>query len=244
MHFDQATSFSQRALGIEDIEEARGLFADHVRSFGIDGFGYGGLDATGHLNPERIVTTLPGAWLNQYINNDYAKIDPAFAMLRQGRVPFQWSRTFARDQVGPEAMAVIDLAGQFGLTDGIVFGIPGPKGLDAAAVLTSSGPAGSLNETFDRGLAHLHIAVLEFHLVVRSLLERRASLAVGCRLTSRERECYLWTARGKSSWEIGQILGISERTVVFHIDNVKRKLGVGSRMQALVKLVMSGEIEP
>ncbi|WP_347336276.1 helix-turn-helix domain-containing protein [Bradyrhizobium viridifuturi] len=41
-----------------------------------------------------------------------------------------------------------------------------------------------------------------------------------------------WVAEGKSSWEIGMILGISVNTVNFHIKNAMRKLGATTRIQA------------
>jgi DNA-binding CsgD family transcriptional regulator len=55
-------------------------------------------------------------------------------------------------------------------------------------------------------------------------------------LSPRERECIGWAAEGKSCWEIGQILNISRRTVAFHLDNAKGKLGVRTNIQAVAAL--------
>lgn len=63
-------------------------------------------------------------------------------------------------------------------------------------------------------------------------------------LTEREIETLTWVARGKSSSEIAEMLGISERTVNFHVENVMRKLDVVSRVQAAVVAVQSGWIRP
>jgi DNA-binding CsgD family transcriptional regulator len=57
-------------------------------------------------------------------------------------------------------------------------------------------------------------------------------------LTARERECLKWSADGKTAWEIGQILGIAERTVVFHLNNTVAKLGVANKTQAIVRAVV------
>jgi DNA-binding response OmpR family regulator len=54
-------------------------------------------------------------------------------------------------------------------------------------------------------------------------------------LRERELEALTWAARGKTFWEIGEILGLSKRTVEFHLDNARRKLGVATRTQALIK---------
>ena len=63
-------------------------------------------------------------------------------------------------------------------------------------------------------------------------------------LSEREKSCLGWTALGKSSWEIGQILSISENTVTFHIKNAMRKLGVSNRTVAVVNAIRLGLIAP
>jgi DNA-binding NarL/FixJ family response regulator len=63
-------------------------------------------------------------------------------------------------------------------------------------------------------------------------------------LTPREVQTLLWVARGKSSAEIAVILEVAERTVNFHIDNVIRKMGVATRVQAAVKATMLGLLNP
>jgi DNA-binding CsgD family transcriptional regulator len=40
---------------------------------------------------------------------------------------------------------------------------------------------------------------------------------------------------GKSDWEIGEILAISERTAHNHVEAAKRLLDVGTRTQAVVQ---------
>jgi DNA-binding CsgD family transcriptional regulator len=52
-------------------------------------------------------------------------------------------------------------------------------------------------------------------------------------LTKREREIMQWLKQGKSTWEISQILCISERTVKFHINNVITKLDAVNRTHAV-----------
>ncbi|MDE5446275.1 helix-turn-helix transcriptional regulator [Bradyrhizobium hipponense] len=54
-------------------------------------------------------------------------------------------------------------------------------------------------------------------------------------LSTREKQCLQWVEEGKSSWEIGVILRISENTVNFHLKNAMRKLEVTTRIQAAIK---------
>jgi LuxR family quorum sensing-dependent transcriptional regulator len=52
-------------------------------------------------------------------------------------------------------------------------------------------------------------------------------------LTPREHEVLQWAARGKSAWEIGEILDIGKRTVEEHAAAAVRKLGAVNRAQAV-----------
>jgi DNA-binding CsgD family transcriptional regulator len=56
---------------------------------------------------------------------------------------------------------------------------------------------------------------------------------LGVSLTAKERDVLKWVIEGKTSWEIGQILATSERTVKFHLKNVYAKLNVCNRAQAV-----------
>ena len=63
-------------------------------------------------------------------------------------------------------------------------------------------------------------------------------------LNSREVEVLTWVSRGKTSLEIAQILGLSKRTVDFHIDNARDKLGTSTRTEAVLKAATGRLIEP
>ncbi len=63
-------------------------------------------------------------------------------------------------------------------------------------------------------------------------------------LSEREIQSLTWAARGKTSTEIAQILELSKRTVDFHIDNARSKLGTTTRIEAVVKAISGRLIEP
>jgi len=60
------------------------------------------------------------------------------------------------------------------------------------------------------------------------------------KLTDREGEVLLWLKEGKNSWDIGRILAISERTVNFHVQNIKRKVRAVNRAQAVAVAMETG----
>lgn len=59
-------------------------------------------------------------------------------------------------------------------------------------------------------------------------------------LTPRERDALGWVAQGKSDWEISVILGVSEATARWHVDNGRRKLGAVNRAQAVARMAAAG----
>lgn len=52
-------------------------------------------------------------------------------------------------------------------------------------------------------------------------------------LTDREFTVLDWLKEGKTNWEIAAILEISERTVKFHVANIREKLSASSRSHAV-----------
>jgi len=63
-------------------------------------------------------------------------------------------------------------------------------------------------------------------------------------LNDREVEVLTWVARGKTSAEIAQIIGLTKRTIDFHIDNARTKLGAATRTEAVIKAASGRLIEP
>jgi len=72
------------------------------------------------------------------------------------------------------------------------------------------------------------------------LLSSRIDKADLPKLTKRELDVLSWTSQGKTAWETSVILGMSEKTVNFHLGNAMRKLGVSSKHQAVLKCVAAG----
>lgn len=68
--------------------------------------------------------------------------------------------------------------------------------------------------------------------------------AVDIKLSDREVETLTWAARGKTSAEIARILGTTKRTIDFHIDNARAKLGVANRTEAVMRAAQSRLIKP
>lgn len=61
-------------------------------------------------------------------------------------------------------------------------------------------------------------------------------------LTARELECLTWGSQGKTNWEIGMIMNISEATVKKHMKNVEDKLNCTGRTHSVASAIRRGLI--
>jgi DNA-binding NarL/FixJ family response regulator len=91
---------------------------------------------------------------------------------------------------------------------------------------------------------------IDFDMLAAIIAARLAGVArTGLRpktiaLNEREVEVLTWVARGKTSADIAQILGLTKRTIDFHIDNARTKLGAATRTEAVLKAASGKLIEP
>jgi DNA-binding CsgD family transcriptional regulator len=79
------------------------------------------------------------------------------------------------------------------------------------------------------------------HTIINARLTRVARNEIWPKLTvlnDREIETLTWVARGKTSADIAKITGLSKRTIDFHLDNARVKLGAATRTEAALKAAM------
>ncbi len=73
------------------------------------------------------------------------------------------------------------------------------------------------------------------------LHEREADGPQGL-LTLREQQCLRWASEGLIDVEIADQLAISSKTVAFHMENAKRKLGARTRLAAYRRALELGHM--
>jgi DNA-binding CsgD family transcriptional regulator len=110
-------------------------------------------------------------------------------------------------------------------------------------IVTYHNTAADLETVFNHDGHIPHIPQFGLGICRRALMTLRTSrpnarVSAGTRakfrvLTSREAEVLTWVARGKSAWEIGEILLITKRTVDEHVKTAARKIGATNRTHAV-----------
>ena len=195
----------------------------------------GHMDRGVALPGDCVVASFPVGWLRDYAASGFPGRDALVRHCFQGRPLRQWS-----DAPGLlEEPNALPLCRDFGMRHGYVAG-HGPLLGSASSLFCFAGAAGQ-GDTRAGGLlrllvAHLHLAL---QLALSGSPATRPPDAV---LSARETEVLGWLKEGKSSWDVGMLLGISERTVNFHAANIMRKLGASNRAQAVAVALGCGLI--
>ncbi|WP_353642550.1 LuxR family transcriptional regulator [Mesorhizobium sp. WSM2239] len=177
-------------------------------------------------------------WQKRHFEMGYDRIAPILKTCRKRAGAIRWSEVYNDASTTENERRVFDEAATFGLRSGISVPLHGPHA--TFAMMSFAQPWAC--ELQNRTITYLQLAALQFHLKVAKYTNPNDRKEAP-QLTVRENECILWVARGKSSWEIGRILGISLNTVNFHIKSVMRKLESANRRVAAVKALNLGIIE-
>lgn len=188
----------------------------------------------------KVLSSYPGSWAREYIEHRYEDIDPVVGLARSSQRSFQWDRRTLRLPSTSQQRFFAEAA-KFGIHSGVTVPIRGGFGRFAAFTL-----AGNMHREVERRptdvMDLLQLAGLYYHAHVYSKLQLGLTRLADAPLTQRERQCLSWAARGKKMPETAQILGITTRTVVFHLENARLKLNASTVTQAVAEAARRGFI--
>lgn len=232
-------------LGCESVEELHSATARIVNQLGFEHFLYGVRVNLSLTRPYQFVLSgYPKEWLTRYTEAGYENIDPAVLHCGRDRrvIPMIWSGQTFHDVPTAKLRAE---AKDFGLASGASFPVQGKNG--EAAMLSLATSRGHRHAKCDilETLGRSQLLACYLHEAIQRVVLTKEVLPLQkIRLTDREKECLLWAAEGKTSWEIANIIHTSERTVTFHLQNVTRKMGVSTRQHAVARALSLGLVSP
>ncbi len=241
---NELIELAHQASSVADIHALCSHLCERAR---FDHFLYGTVLPVSMVRPQVfIISGYPTDWWARYQRNNYLAIDPVVHhMTTRQTVPLIWSDI---DPTAYHASAgVRDFmreAADFGLNAGVSFPVHGQNGEYAVLSLATRDDDGRARPRVNTVLPFAQLLTGYIHEAARRLFDESAMSVSRPGLTRRERECLLWAAEGKTSWDTALILDVSERTVLFHLQNAAHKLGVSNRTQAVARAVCHGYITP
>ena len=233
--------FVDRLERARDDDTLRNAMSVITGAFGLTGFAY--VDArqpVGDLPP--YVTTYPVDWVQRYISRRYDKIDPVLARTCTTLMPFLWDDRTGISCASHEQLEFFDEARQFGITCGFSVPIHDCRGGVISLTFASDRPTALLEQTVRAHRHILHLAAMYFDIHARQKLGTTIDLD-SAGLSRREVACLQWTACGKTTWDIGETLGISRSGVAWHLRSARRKLGASTLSQAVAAALKRKLIE-
>lgn len=232
---EMALNFAERVNDISSIDELQSEIGRVSNSFGMTSFLSGALPSPGEQAREYVLLNgWPEDWFSRYMGRGYIDSDPVILNLYSTINPFTWKMAGRNLSPNSKAVQICNEAATYGLNDGFAIPIYSRGGQHSGVSFGTD----RLDMT-DRERAALHLVGIYAHNRSRELLTGSGNKAVEkiMRLSKRELECLRWIAAGKTSWEIGEILTLSSRTVEHYIASACRKLDTVTRAQAVAVAV-------
>ncbi|GBF59107.1 HTH-type quorum sensing-dependent transcriptional regulator RpaR [Candidatus Phycosocius bacilliformis] len=215
--------------------EVEAKFKQAFRVFGAETGTVSCLGSTSNLlNSLKVVGSPDSEFVRNYAENNFIRYDPAAKKSVSTLSGFSWDECRFESRDDPRALHVLDVADDFGYKNGFV--VPIHSGLGNFSVVTFTGDHLELNPT-TRGC--LHLIAIYYHVALERLMLIDTAVSKP-ELTARQKEVLRWVSAGKTDWEIGQILSISEATVNRHVERAKERIGVRTRAQAIVECLVNG----
>jgi DNA-binding CsgD family transcriptional regulator len=188
---------------------------------------------------EKIYCDMPPAFGRAYAVKNLRRNDPIFHLATQEDAPFAWSELLCNPALSAAAHGVLDEYRKYGVLMGVT--MPFPLS-DSERNIVSIARRAAMPYDVLAVLPECYLVTAYMTAHLRKLRRQVAASGDRLTLTQRERECLYWTRFGKTIKEVGLIVGVSRKTVEFHLGNAKRKLGVTSKTLAVVRAIERGEL--
>lgn len=178
----------------------------------------------------------PAEWRREWISNRLIFRDPIARLALRTRKSFTWSAAY--EQASRFERSVLDLSSEFGFRDGI-----------AIPMYTEDGPPGCVTLGADavdlspREKAAIELVSIHAYTRLEKLFGPFPYRPVKD-LSPRELDVLHYAAAGKTNWEIGAILSISEFSVRGHLGSVQKKLNCVNRAHAIATAMQRSLIFP
>ena len=183
------------------------------------------------------VDNTPRAFKELFQSPKKGRRDPVMQHCKRQSVPIIWDQsTYVEDGLGE----MWEEQARFGYRSGIALALHMPEGRHFFLGVDRDCPVPTDPGELTRVVADLQLFAVHAQDAAQRILAPTSDDPTLPSLTPRELESLRWTMEGKTAWEVGNVLGISERTAALHINNATHKLGCVNKHQAVLKALRMG----
>lgn len=239
--FDFTQSFIERSKQTASTQALTAAFQDALERLGFRYFACcSHVDPLKPPRPAVMLHNYPSEWVRAYSKRKLHETDPVFLHAERTIMPFFWDAPDFRARITAPQQHILAQAADLGIVGGYTIPIhlpwtPAALRASCSVIPDSRSIAASSYFAVQLMAMHLYDAASRAH-APHSVTRSNSVLSL------RERQCLELAAQGKSNWTIGQLLSISEHTVHRHIESAKQRLGVATRVQAIIRALHGGEI--
>ena len=185
------------------------------------------------------VDNTPRAYREAFQNRENWRRDPVAQHCKRQSMPIIWDQsTYAERGLGD----MWEHQARFGYRHGIAMALHMPEGRHFFFAVDRDKPVPPDTSELTRLVADLQLFAVHAQDAAMRILTPSMVASNSPSLTPRELEALRWTMEGKTAWEVGNLLGISERTAVLHVNNAMHKLDCVNKHQAVLKALRLGLI--
>ncbi len=181
----------------------------------------------------RVISTYSPDWIAHYMALKYWRTDPVMQNARRQPVPFVWGSDITSSTETSVTQRFFGEAAAFGIRKGLTIPIHVDCVPVAAMTFATDRGGREYRDCVRRNAAVFQFASYCFHEHVRARLNRN-HVIVAERLSHRQNECMELSALGKSAPDIAEVLHLKPRTVTYHLQEAKKKLGARTISQARI----------
>lgn len=204
-------------------------------------------DTIGMHAGHAIVGNYPNDWMQYYTQKRYVQIDPVIKHIKQTEGIFKWDDLDALNAISNQKeKKLMDEAKEAGLYSGLGLSFKNYHGEIVGMGFASSNKGVNLDIPTQQFIL---LVSKQFDLNFKEISLDKKNKTINTTkkahtLTSKQQDVLCWISKNKSYSDIAIIMNISENTVLYHTKEIFNRLGVHSKMSAVLKAIKLGLINP
>jgi LuxR family transcriptional regulator, quorum-sensing system regulator BjaR1 len=232
IRIDETIELIQRLDSAKNSQELALRLIEATKNFGVERVFAGIIPISGaHSDQQKdniLINDWPLEWANRYFENGYFFKDPTIKRIEMDRSAFVWRDLYVERQLDSAQKQVMNEASDFRLVDGFTISM---DTLDGSVVgLSFAGSKLDISKN-----SQSSIQMIATYAIARALMLKNLVSNPKVTLTARERSALMWAAEGKTRWEIGQLMGITEHGADKHLRSIRAKLGTTTTTYAIAE---------